>query len=211
MPEFRPRKATYIKERNGQFFYRRAIPMASRAQFGGLTEWNIRLEGRTHSERVSEAHAHAHRHNQDIAVGIGGRIVSRVEESQTLDGPDLSIRLDATQIPLPPGMALQPFRAHRDGTVVETFKIALSRDPDFLREAEKDGFFPMHYEEGAAQLELNQLLQQASLAENDDRKEIAELKAEKMRSVIDSLGDKRGETILSALPKWEKRDRPRLT
>mgnify|MGYP003382020007 CR=1 FL=1 len=95
--------------------------------------------------------------------------------------------------------------------MVETFKIALSRDPDFLREAEKDGFFPMHYEEGAAQLELNQLLQQASLAENDDRKEIAELKAEKMRSVIDSLGDKRGETILSALPKWEKRDRPRLT
>ena len=95
MPEFRPRKATYIKERNGQFFYRRAIPMASRAQFGGLTEWNIRLEGRTHSERVSEAHAHAHRHNQDIAVGIGGRIVSRVEESQTLDGPDLSIRVAA--------------------------------------------------------------------------------------------------------------------
>jgi hypothetical protein len=47
-------------------------------------------------------------------------------------------------------MVLRPFRAHRDGAVVETFKVALSRDPDFLREAEKDGFFPMHYEEGAA-------------------------------------------------------------
>lgn len=69
----------------------------------------------------------------------------------------------------------------------------------------------MHYEEGAAQLELNKLLLQASVAENDDRREIAELKAEKVRSVIDSLGVKRGETILSALPKWEKRDKPRLT
>jgi hypothetical protein len=108
MPEFRPRRATYIKERNGQFFYRRAIPVASRAQFGGLTEWNIRLEGRTQSERVSEAHAYAHRHNQEIANGIGGRIFPRVEESQTLDGPDVSIRLDATQIPLPPGSRAFP-------------------------------------------------------------------------------------------------------
>ena len=211
MSEFRPRKGSYIRERNGQFYYRRAIPAAFRHMYGGLTEWNIRLEGRTNAERLSEAHTHAHQHNRDMEFGLGGKILSHVEESRTAEGPDLSVRLDFTDLPLPDGVVLKPFWAYRNGQLVETNRIALSRDPDFLRQAERDGFLPMSYDEGEAQMELNHLLKQADAANNDDRREIAELKADKIKTVIDGLGDLRVETILSTLPKWEKREQPRLT
>ncbi len=211
MSEFKPRKGSYIKERNGQFFYRRAIPSAFRDQYDGKSEWNIRLSGRTASERVSEAHAYAHQHNREMEFGVESRVLTGFDESQTPDGPDLSVRLDFSKFPLPKGYVMPPFTAHRDGVLIETFKIALSRDPDFLRQAEKDGYFAMSYEEGEAQTELNKLMRRARDAENEDRKEIAELKADKLKSEIDDLDALRGETILSALPKWEKREKPRLT
>ena len=180
--EFKPRKGSYIKERNGQFYYRRAIPAEFRPVYGGKSEWNIPLAGRTKSDRVSEAHAYAHQHNREMAFGVGVRVLSHVEESMTPEGPDLSVRLDFTDMEIPEGFVLRPFKVHRNGAVTETFKVALSRDPDFLRDAEKDGFFPMSYAEGEAQTELNKLIHQAKDAINEDRREIAELKADKVKN-----------------------------
>jgi hypothetical protein len=211
MTEFRPRMGSYIKKRNGKFYYRRAIPKQFRHLNNGKTEWNILLDGKTVSDRVSEAHAYAHQHNREIEFGIGVRMLPKIEISETPDGPDESIRLDFAKMPLPDGRVPPPFKAYRDGKVVEIHKIAYSRDPDFLREAERDGFFPMSYDEGHAQLELYWLVHGAKTAKNADRKEIAELKAEKVRAKIDGLTVQRGETILSTLPKWHRREEPRHT
>ena len=121
------------------------------------------------------------------------------------------MRLDFSKFPLPKGHTMQPFTMHRDGQIVETFKVALSRDPDYLRAAQHDGYFAMSYDEGGAQIALHGLMKQAKESNNEDRKEIAELKAEKVKAAIDGLDVLRGETILSVLPKWEKREKPRLT
>lgn len=172
MTEFKPRKGSYIKERNGQFYYRRAIPAEFRPVYGGKSEWNIPLAARTKSDRVSEAHAYAHQHNREMAFGVGVRVLSHVEEAVTPEGPDLSVRLDFGEMHLPEGFVLRPFKVHRNGAVTETFKVALSRDPDLLRAAERDGFFPMSYAEGEAQTELNKLIHQAKDADNEDRREI---------------------------------------
>jgi integrase len=144
-----------------------------------------------------------------MQFGFGVRILSKFEESQTIDGPDLSVMLDFTKLPLPDGVILRPLKVHRDGKLVETCKIALSRDPDFLRAAEKEGFFPMSYQEGEAQLELNRLILQSRAADNKDHQEIANLKADKVKMDIDTFNASRGETILSVLPKWHMREQPR--
>lgn len=206
MADFKPRKGSYIKERAGKFYYRRAIPTQFRHIYGGKCEWNILLEGRSHSNRLSEAHAH--QHNREMEFGIGIRILARFEESQTPDGPDLSIRLNLTGFPLPDGFTVRPVRVHRDGRIIETYKIAFSRYPDYLRAAEKDGFFAMAYQEGEAQLELNKLYLQAGTARNADQRENFELKVDNEKNKIDNLSVRRGDTILSLLPKWHKREQP---
>lgn len=211
MTNFQPRKGSYIKERNGHYYYRRAIPKRYRHLFDDKCEWNIPLQGRSPADRLSEAHAYAHQHNHDMIYGLGARILSGFEESNTPDGPDLSVRLDLSKIPLPDGKVVRPFRAYRKGKIIEIYKVALSRDPDFLQAAERDGFFPMSYNEGEAQLELNQLMRETTDANNSDRREIAELKSENLKDKIDSLEPHRGETILSLVPKWHQHEQPRLS
>ena len=211
MTDFKPRRGSYIRKRGGRHYYRRAIPEWFRHEYDGKVEWNILLEGQTDADRLSEAHVHAHQHNRELESGIGARILSAVEISDTPEGPDASIRLDFSDTPLPDGYIVRPFRAYRDGKIVETFKIAYSRDADFLRRAERDGFLPMSYEEGMAQIALHSLVAEANAAPNSDKKEIAELKAANVREEIDGLSVLRGETVMSTLPKWHQREQQRIS
>ena len=122
-----------------------------------------------------------------------------------------NLRLDLTPSQLRGVEAMKPLTVHRDGVSIETYKIAFGSDPDFLRAAERDGFFPMSRDELKQQMALNQFMVDAETAGSDDQKEIAELKTERAIRQIDDLAVQRGDTILSALPKWHEREQPRIT
>ncbi len=199
MSQFSPRsgKANYIKSRGKSFYYRRAIRPEFRWMFGGKTEWNIKLEGVTDASRRAEAAALAHQHNKAMMFNV-------VDDVTLTDTDDLAMRLDWSTI-FP-----RPLKFRRGGQVVETFKVAISDDPDYLRQAEQDGYFGMRREEGFAQVGLAQINQ--ALPKSDGIElELNQLKAANFTRKIDEMAPASGDTLRSILPKMHKQNRPRDT
>ncbi len=210
--EFQPRlaKNNYIKERGGRHYYRRVIPSKLRHLFDGKTEWNIHLEGRTNSERIAEAQAYAHQHNQELEFGPGARMLRDVHQEATPTDGSLSYCIDFEHLAELSGKETRPFRIRRDGHIIETYRVAISSDPDYLRQAEQDGFIGMSPDEAELQIELNQLLVSRETSEDAMAKEIASLKAERSERSIDDMAIHHGETLTSALPKWHAHSQPTI-
>lgn len=210
--EFQPRvgKNNYIKERGGRHYYRRAIPSKLRHLFDGKTEWNILLDGRTNSERVAEAQAYAHQHNRELEFGPGARMLRDVhaESSRVDDSPSYCI--DFKHLSGLLGKETRPFRIRRNGHIIETYKVAISTDPDYLRQVERDGYIGMSLDEAELQIELNQLLISRQTSEDGMAKENASLKAERSERSIDDMAVHHGETLTSALPKWHIHSQPTI-
>ncbi|WP_239200548.1 tyrosine-type recombinase/integrase [Thalassobius sp. Cn5-15] len=198
MSNFSPRsgKANYIKPRGKSFYYRRAIPPEFRWMFGGKSEWNIKLEGPTDASRRAEAAALAHQHNKAMMYDV-------MEDVKVTDD-DIAMRLDFTP------MTTRPFKFRRDGQVVETFKIAISDDPDYLRQAERDGYFGMRQEEGLVQVGLAQINQAIPRSEGTEL-ELNELKAANYTRQIDEMVPASGDTLRSILPKMHSQNNPRAS
>lgn len=199
MSEFRPRngKANYIKPRGKSFFYHRAIPPEFRWMFGGRTEWNIKLEGPTDASRRAEAAALAHQHNKAMMYNV-------IEDVTVTNTDDLAMRIDWSP------MFSHPLQFRRDDKIVETFKVAISDDPTYLREAEKDGYFGMRREEGFAQIGLAQINQALPSSEGVEL-ELNELKAANYERQLDDMAPSSGDTLRSILPQMHIQNRPRDT
>jgi len=197
MTQFTPRsgKANYIKPRGKRFYYRRAIPKEFRSLFDGKTEWNIKLEAATDAGRRAEASALAHMHNKSMTLSV-------VDDATITDSDDMALRLDWSAI------ARKPLEFRRKGQVIETFKIAISDDPEYLMQAEKDGYFAMTREEGFAQIGLAQINQAIPKSKGVEL-ELNELKAANVERDIDALASVGSETLRSILPKMHEANKPR--
>lgn len=197
MTQFTPRsgKANYIKSRGKHFYYRRAIPEAFRWMFDGKTEWNIKLESATEAGRRVEAGALAHQHNKAMAYNV-------VEPTYIPETDDLAMRIDWSTI------FKHPLKFRRDGKVIETLKIAISDDPEYLRQAEKDDFFAMSRDEAFNQVDLAQLNQAIPKAEGVEL-ELNELKAANFRRKIDEVAPAGSDTLRTILPKMHQQNQPR--
>ncbi len=200
---FAPRasKTHYIKKRGDTYYYRRGIPADKRHLFDGKVEWNFPLEGRTKSERIAEAQAHAHYHNRQITLDESA--VMQLTPND-IDGT-LNMRLDFSPEATPAGFQMPPLEVYRDGKIIKTYKIAGGNDPDFLREAERDGYFSMSGAEYMAQVRLMKSRHAALKAVTPDGKELASLKTKNaVRDVKSTRASAESHTLLSAMPKWHK-------
>jgi len=208
--EFRPRtgKGNYIKKRGDRYYYRRVIPPKQRHLFHGKTEWNIPLEGRTNSERIAEAQSYAHEHNRELEFGPGARMLLNVDVNPPYIENGPSYCIDYTHLSELIGRETRPFRVRRDGRTIETYKVAISTDPEYLRRVEKDGFIGMSLEEAESQVALNKLLLADMNMANADQEELTSLRTERVERQIDDLEIHRGETLSSALPKWHAHSNP---
>lgn len=163
MSKFTPRrgKANYIKPRGKHFYYHRSIPSEFRPMFGGKIEWNIKLGAATEAGRKAEAGALAHQHNRMMIGSFEDAAV--VEQSQVDD--KLSVKLDFSPESLPINKQKPPFAFYRDGKIVKTYKVAGSNDPEFLKQAEAEGYLVMTGSEWMQQIKLKQILQPLGQAE----------------------------------------------
>lgn len=197
MSQFTPRsgKANYIKPRGNRFYYRRAIPHEFRWMFREKTEWNIKLEAATEAGRRAEAGALAHKHNKAMTMDV-------IEHTMISESDDLAMRIDWSSI------FTHPLKFRRQGEVVETFKVAISDDPEYLRQAEKDGFFALSRDEAFAQIDLAQLNQVIPKSEGVEL-ELNELKATNFKRTIDASAPVGSDTLRSILPKMHQENQPR--
>lgn len=199
MSQFNPRsgKANYIKPRGKHFYYRRSIPVEFRSFFDDKTEWNIKLEAATEAGRRAEAGALAHQHNKAMTFNM-------IEPTYVPEFNDLAMRMDWSPL------FSHPLEFRRDGQIVETFKVAISNDPEYLRQAELDGFFGMSRDEAAAQIDLALLLQAIPKTEGVEL-ELNELKAANFQRDIDKLPPVASDTLRTILPKMHRQNKPRKT
>ncbi|MGJ8626289.1 MAG: tyrosine-type recombinase/integrase [Sulfitobacter sp.] len=207
MSEFSPRigKSGYVKKRGKHRYYRRSIPVRFRYLFGGKTEWMIKLEGKTEATWEAEAMALAHIHNRQMALDMSAIVTTSVNP---LDGTQ-NIRVDFSPDFLPLDRRVPEFEFYRDGRLIKTYKFAGSNDPDFLREAERDGFFAMSGAEFREQAKLGKFRLAHRNAPNPDAKELAKLKTKIAAKSIDDLAPVRGDTLRSILPKMHKQKMPK--
>jgi integrase len=207
MSKFTPRsgKSNYIKPRGKKFFYRRVIPTEFRQFFDGKTEWNIELEATTDAGRKSEAGALAHRHNGMLVADFDKIAPSIVDNSKNL-------KLDFSPENMPVNMTkVPPFQFYRDGKMIETYKVAGSDDPEFLRQAESEGYFIMSGTEWMQQAKLKKLQRAVRSAENPDAKALAKLRYGNTRRAIDDLAPAGSDTLRSILPKMHDQNQPGLS
>jgi integrase len=209
MADFSPRqgKSDYIRPRGKHFYYRRVIPSKLRHFFGGKTEWNIRLEAATAAGRKAEAGALAHEHNMMMVTDLEA-VATAITNS--VDGT-VNLKLDFSPDKLPVNVRIPPFEFYRDGKLIETYKIAGSTDPDFLREAEEQGFFVLSGPEWAKQAKLMKLRQSARTAANPDAKQLAKLRINNAKRDIDELPPATHDTLRSILPKLHQHKQQRST
>lgn len=209
MADFSPRqgRSDYIRSRGKQFFYRRVIPPKFRSFFGGKTEWNIKLEAATAAGRRAEAGALAHKHNMMMVTNLEA-VASAT--SNSADGT-VNVKIDFSPDKLPINVKVPPFEFYRDGKLTKTYKIASSTDPEFLREAEQEGFFIMSGPELAKQAKLMKLRHTARTAANPDAQQLAKLRIKNARRDIDELSPAGHETLRSILPKLHEDRKQRST
>jgi integrase len=207
MSNFKPRKGQYIQFRSNAYWYRRDIPKAIQSVFG-RTQWLIKLEGETAAERNTEAQALAHKHNQEI------KKLGSMPKNNPGDG-SISMRFDFSETSTEPEFrkfanVIAPFEFFRDGKLIRTQKFAISRDPEYLREAEADGFFAITYDEGQAQLVLAKLMMESTSA-TGDRAELIDLKSDIVKKDIVEISKQTGDNLKSILPRMHDAQGQRQT
>lgn len=197
MSHFTPRsgKANYIKPRGKHFYYHRSIPPEFREFFDGRTEWNTKLEATTEAGRRAEAGALAHQHNKTMTLDV-------IEPTYLSASNDLSTRIDLSLF------SKLPIKLRRDGKEIETFKVAVSDDPEYLKQAELDGYFAMSREEAASQVGLMQNHIDMSESEGIEL-ELNELKAANSKHKIDGFAPVGSDTLRTILPKMHEENKPR--
>lgn len=204
--DFKPRRgrASYIKLHKGRYYYRRDIPKAFRGVIG-KTAWNIPLEGKTDAARKAEAGAIAHHHNKQMTMdmdSIVGMVHNPIDET-------LSLRLDFSPETLPVNNKVPPLEFYRDGKLIRTYKFAFSTDPEFIRDAERDGYLAMSAAEMMEQARLGRIRLDGRKAVTPDGKELAKLKTNQVITKIKSLAASGGHTLRSILPKMHQYTKPR--
>ena len=208
MSQFTPRsgKANYIKPRGKHFYYRRSIQKEFRPFLDDKTEWNIKLEGATDAARRAEAGALAHKHNRMMLGSFEDAAI--VQHSQVDD--TLSLKLDFSPENLPINTRrIPPFEFYRDGKLVKTYKVAGSNDPEFLKQAEADGYLVMTGSEWMQQAKFMKLRRLANNADGADEKELAKLRIGQARRRLDKFATPNGETLRTILPKMHEENKPR--
>lgn len=207
MTQFTPRsgKANYIKPRGKHFYYRRNIPPEFRPLLQGKTEWHIKLEAATEAGRRVEAGALAHQHNRMMIGSFDG--AADVTQSQVDDA--LNVKLDFSPENLPINKRKPPFEFYRDGRIVKTYKVAGSNDPEFLKQAEAEGYLVLTGSEWMQQVKLKKLRKSAKDAESPDEKELARFRIGKALRALDKLAPLKGDTLRTILPKMHEENKPR--
>jgi integrase len=208
MSQFAPRSgnANYIKRRGKSYYYRRVIPVKFRSFFEGKTEWNIKLEAATDAGRKAEAGTLAHKHNKMMTIENFDDIVT--SEHNPVDDT-LSVKLDFSPENLPVNKQVPPFEFYRNGKLVKAYKIAGSNDPDFLKQAEAEGYFAMTGPEFWQQTKFSKLRQSFKSAEERDDKELARFRLRKAQLKLDKLAPPKGDTLRTILPKMHQQYQPR--
>lgn len=121
----------------------------------------------------------------------------------------LNIKLDFSPEVLPVNKQVPAFEFYRDGKRIKTYKLATSSDPDFLRAAEKEGYFIMSPEEVRQQGTLMKQFLAYKSADGADAKELAKLRHKNTRRTIEELAPAGSETLTSILPKMHLQRKPR--
>lgn len=207
MSGFSPRsgRSNYIKQRGNSFFYRRAIPPAFRQFFGGKVEWNIKLVGTTDASRRAEAGALAHEHNVKMLGDFEKIAVVVPNEADDT----LSLKLDFSPEIIPVNTRVPPFKFHRGGKQVETYKFAASNDRDFLLQAESEGYFAMSFDEFSKQKNLLKFVLDYKAAEGPEAKQLAKLKHRETRRSIEAMVPAGAHTLSSIVPEMHRERNPR--
>ena len=205
---FRARRGNYIKIKNGRYYYRRAIPVFSRRDFDGKTEWVISLKGQNDTERHREAQELAARHDRQLAS------LEDVWESPD-DGPLVPAETVEARFNFAPEDSPAEagyLRLYRNGLTEEFTKVAITDDPARLRRAAQDGYFAMSQDEATLQYELEALRIKFEDAETDDARELTDLKAAGIAAKIDRIAaSAASETVRSVLEPWRANRRQALT
>lgn len=188
---FRPRQGNYIKERNGVFYYRRAIPKKFRGFYNQSVEWVIELRGRTQREREHEAKALAHQHNMQL----------KGWEQHGSEG-----LIDATR--WSPEMLSTPPSLYVDGEAVQIYNWAVADTPDGVREASRAGLLAMTPAQAEARFAAGEALTEFET----NPSELSELKLFKAKIKLEeALSAGIGETALSVLEAWHAREKQKPT
>ncbi|SFG69123.1 Site-specific recombinase XerD [Palleronia marisminoris] len=208
---FRPRRGNYVREHRGRYYYRRAIPQKVRHLFAEKTEWVIPLEGRSDTERSTEAQAIAHRHNRQIEFADAPMLeeLPRTDEAgSSPSNPAEAVMYDLYPQGLPPGAATPtPLSVYRDGQRHEVYKVAITELPQVRRRLEGEGYFVMSIAEMEEQAELAALWNGLPTAKDETARELSELKIEKRETVIDALAHVSGHTVTSILDDWRRQEK----
>ena len=193
---FRPRQGNYIKQKNGRFYYRRAIPATHRGMFSEKTEWVIALAGQNDTERKREAQAIAARHDRQMSF-------AHIHALSDMPADTVAIAFDLSPPDLPPhALAPIPVRFYRDGAVHDVLRYAITDDPTQRLAIEAKGYFVMSQDEARLQLDLRNHMDAYSQAETPEGLEIADLKAERAQRAIEGVAGISGHTVLSIMPLW---------
>ena len=193
---FRPRQGNYIKQKNGRFYYRRAIPATHRGMFSGKTEWVIALAGQNDTERKREAQAIAARHDRQMSF-------AHIHALSDMPADTVAIAFDLSPPDLPPDAPKPiPAQFYRDGKVHDVLRYAVTDDPTQRLALEAKGFFVMGQNEARLQFDLGKQMDAYAHAATPDATEIADLKAERAQRAIEAVADISGHTVLSIMPLW---------
>lgn len=189
MSDFRSRRGSYIKVRNGRYYYRRAVP-ASHREMVGKREWIIPLRGLSDTERLREAQAIAAQHDAMLTAETW-------EPGSFPQPPHDTVEMRIESEGGPTGVK------YREGQMVPVNKISVTDDPALHRQATVEGYFAMSRREMILQQELDALRAQHQAAQNDDQRELANMKAANVAAEIDAEARVAGaETVLSVLDGW---------
>lgn len=184
---FRPRRGAYITQRRGRYYYRRMVPESHQELFGKKVIM-IPLRGGNDADREKEAHALAARHDgifQAEVVSDPANYSTRPADTAVMFSDDSDLVF------------------YREGQFVQPEKFAVSHDPAMIRQARENGYFAMSEKEYALQRTLDEHILEYASAENDDRRTIADMKAERIAEQIEKEATSvASETVLSVLDPW---------
>lgn len=185
---FRPRKGNYITQRRGRYYYRRIVPESHHEVFGKKVLM-LPLSGENDATRQREALALAAEHD---------RILRQPVIRSAEDLPDV------TELRVDYGAHDDGSRPiYHDGQPVEVSRVAISNDPARLRQATKDGYYPMSEAQAALQDRLFELEEAFNAAGSDVERENAGLKGAAVAAELDRLSAAvASHTVLSILEPW---------
>lgn len=220
------RRKNYIVWKNGRAYYRRAIPAKYRPLFGGKTAWVIQLKSHGDAALEAEAAAYAHQHNEELAdhddLGPEG-LQALIEEVKAYQAdPAL---YDPPSVELPPELELRDVEGARvsyfvdpkrrsnwrelppifvDGEVRDDLAWSAHSDPADTREAVKAGRIGFTLPEARARVAIAAAKHLAKTAQDDDQRELAELRSYKGERELEAAVRAKDDcTLTELLPRWK--------